>query len=126
MDKYAKNDAAEELAEEIDNKEEETAEKGDEAGEGKDGMVSMMRSKEEKKKEKNGLPTSMDVEDYDYGLRIELNNENLDKLGIKTLPKVGDTMTVEAKVEVTSTGENAGKDGESKNVSLQITDMKLE
>lgn len=73
----------------------------------------------------------MELEDhrpeYPYGLRIDLNNESLDKLGIKELPEIGETMVMMAKVEVVSVGSHAHKGGDKhRNVDLQITEMGFE
>lgn len=64
---------------------------------------------------------------YPYGLSIELDDEALDKLGVKTLPKVGSVQTLVARVEVTSVSSNQGPDKQKRErVSLQITDCCLE
>jgi hypothetical protein len=64
---------------------------------------------------------------YSYGLCINLNKDELEKLGITALPKVGSEMMVHAKVYVKSTSayETQGE-GKDMNVSLQITDMAIE
>lgn len=59
---------------------------------------------------------------YPYGTRITLDSDTLDKLGIKTLPAVGNELMIEAKVRVISVSESDN----SKSVELQITDMDLE
>lgn len=59
---------------------------------------------------------------YPWGTRINLESDTLDKLGIKTLPAVGDELMIEAKVRVISVRESDN----SKSVELQITDMDLE
>lgn len=65
--------------------------------------------------------------DYPYGLCLNLDDEHLKKLGIKSLPDVGDTMTVEATVKVTSVSQNSSERGSnSRRVELQITKMSLE
>ncbi len=87
-------------------------------------LNSMKVTKSEAKKEFESV--SVDTPEYPYGLRIDLNNESLEKLGIADLPKVGEKMTVLAKVEVRSSSQSSYKEGEDrKNVSLQITDMSV-
>lgn len=91
-------------------------------------LVSMKNAKKKDKKKDAGccVPSCGPDEAYPYGLRIELNEDSLDKLGIDKLPGVGDEMEVEAKVEVQSVSENAYQDGENRrSVSLQITKMSL-
>jgi hypothetical protein len=92
------------------------------------GMVSMKRSKteikEEKERWKDCGPGDSDV--YPYGLELRLENHSLDKLGIDSLPKVGEKMRIEAVavVESASSNEVLGKDGKAKpaqrNLTLQI------
>lgn len=61
--------------------------------------------------------------EYPYGLSLNLENESLEKLGISTLPKVGETMTIIAKVKVTSVSMHEGENRtKAKSVTLQITD----
>lgn len=68
-----------------------------------------------------------DAPKYPYGLRIDLNQESLKKLGILSLPRVGDEFMLHAKVEVCCTSENENIKGEMQaNVGLQIMEMALE
>lgn len=63
---------------------------------------------------------------YPYGLCICLDESSLKKLGIKSLPEVGATMTITAKVQVKSVGKyDSMHDGVRRNMDLQITDMDL-
>lgn len=67
---------------------------------------------------------------YPYGLRICLNNEGLQKLGITTLPGINERMVLHALVEVVQVSESEYQEGDggshaSRNVDLQITDMEL-
>ena len=111
MAKRTREEAAEELDGEVEK------EKG--------GMVSLKRTKAEKKENGGGpVPSNIDP-DYDYGTRISLNKTSLDKLGIDTLPKVGEKLHIDAMVEVVSISSNASKDSNSKSVEFQITDMKI-
>lgn len=65
-------------------------------------------------------------DEYPYGTRLDLSNESLDKLGIKTLPEVGSSFMIECKVTVIGSRQNATKDKTSRTLELQITDMDLE
>ena len=73
--------------------------------------------------EKNEIEPAIGNQDgYPWGTRIDLESDTLDKLGIKTLPAVGDELMIEAKVRVISVRESDN----SRSVELQITDMYLE
>jgi hypothetical protein len=72
----------------------------------RDGFVDMKRSKEEKKEYGSVSPAR---EDYPYGLRIDLNDDQMEKLGME-LPTVGSTVTLCMKgtverAELRDTGE---------------------
>lgn len=67
----------------------------------------------------------MDEPAYPYGLCITLDAEQLDKLGINTLPKVGAEMMIKAKAYVKSTSAYETQGGKDMSVSLQITDLDL-
>lgn len=86
-------------------------------------MVSLKLTQKEAKK-RDEPPTLADRPKFPFGSQIHLENEVLDKLGMKTLPKVGATMEIMAKVEVTSvhSSERAGG-GKDRSVGLQITDL---
>lgn len=88
-------------------------------------LVSMKQSKKEKKASEPCCGTSSS-EDYPYGLRLDLNDETLEKLGIDDLPAVGDDLDLDAEVQVRSVSENQyeGED-RRRSVTLQITKMKL-
>lgn len=69
---------------------------------------------------------ALDAPEYPYGLRLDLGGESLEKLGVTSLPKVGDVMTITAKVRVTGARqhEDEGTKGKvHKSMSLQITDL---
>lgn len=63
---------------------------------------------------------------YPYGLCINLDEQQLDALGLKDSPKVGGTVTIQAKAEITSVSENQTQDGTRRSLSIQITDLGLE
>ena len=63
---------------------------------------------------------------YPYGLNLRLENEAIDKLGIKEMPEVGEEVMVMAKAKVESCSMNEQSDGKKyRTISLQITDMML-
>ena len=67
-----------------------------------------------------------DEEKYPWGLRINLDSDELEKLGITDLPKVGEDIKLEAVVRVQSVSEleEVGNDVD-RSVGLQITKMGL-
>lgn len=74
-------------------------------------------------------PSNMICSDneYPYGLCLNLEDEQIKKLGISKLPEVGETMTLTAKVEVSSLSQRDTREGGKKSsLSLQITDMAVE
>lgn len=92
-------------------------------------MVSMERTEKEKKAEREKYSPSIGEDsgpDYPYGTRIRLEKAEIDKLGWKDLPAVGEEMTVIAKVCVTMVEENYSKTNERCTVELQITEMGIE
>lgn len=86
-------------------------------------LTDLKRSKKEKKDSDIAIDTSR--EDYSYGLRVDLNDEEITKLGIP-LPDVGASMVIVAQAKVISVRESADTNGKDRNIELQITKMKLE
>lgn len=73
--------------------------------------------------------TPMSGEDgpvYPWGLAVTLDDESLSALDLSSLPKVGATLMLLAKVDVTSSSENKTGDGVRRSLSLQITDLALD
>jgi hypothetical protein len=68
----------------------------------------------------------LDEPSYPYGLCIRLGKDELEKLGVTALPKVGSEMMISAKVFVKSVSsyqtQGAGNDT---SMELQITDMEI-
>lgn len=71
-------------------------------------------------------PVNPDSYKYPYGLKICLSKEELDKLGIKELPKLGANMKVMATVEVCGVSMSEYEGGEYRSVDLQIVEMGIE
>lgn len=89
-------------------------------------LVSLKKTKAQKKSSAPQLASGPSGEDYSYGTRLSLGKDELEKLGIKDMPKVGTKFKLEAEVEVVSVSANAGKDHDSRDMGLQITAMCLE
>lgn len=96
-------------------------------------LVSMKRSAADKRKDM-GSPCSVEsiAPDYPWGLCVNMDGDELDKLGLKDLPEVGTEFMLMAKVKVTSVNQSAseskkkGEYDESRRITLQITDLALE
>jgi len=88
-------------------------------------LVNMKLSKKEAKADSE--TSIIDSPRYPWGLSINLDEESLTKLGVKELPKTGDSKMVVAYVDVTETHESDSIDGKKRrNIRLQITDMSIE
>jgi hypothetical protein len=89
-------------------------------------MINMQLSKEEANEEAGISP---EAPKYPYGLCICLDDDSLKKLGITTLPTVGQEMVVMARVKVTATRayetQSEDKADSEQSVDLQITDMDI-
>lgn len=96
-------------------------------------MKDMARSAEDLKKDMS-IPSPVAVRAegpmYPYGLCLSLNDETLAKLGIKTLPGVGDMIHLVAMAKVTCASESETSTEGGKEVrrcvELQITHMACE
>lgn len=81
---------------------------------------------EEKEIKDFSMPQPADTAKYPHGLRISLGKEELKKLGIQDIPKVGEEIKIEAIVEVVEVSSEAeGGDERSHRVSLQIKEMEV-
>lgn len=80
------------------------------------------------KPEREEMPGEIERDEprYPYGLCISLGKDELEKLGITALPKVGGEMMIHAKAMIKSTSayETQGE-GTDMRVELQITDMAI-
>jgi len=91
-------------------------------------MVSMKRAADDRRGDSMaGASIEATAPDYPYGLCIHLDKEELDKLGITELPKIGIEMMLEVKAKVTRVSQSAAEGAdEQHNVELQITDIGIE
>ena len=91
-------------------------------------LVSMKKDKTENKPMEVPASPGDSSEEYPYGLRIRLENDELEKLGFKDLPEIGKSLkvTAEAAVQSISSNESVGSKGNKKCVELQITSMQLD
>lgn len=89
-----------------------------------------MRRKPPKREGKSDAVSSFDESPFAYGLRVDLDDESLTSLGMKTMPAVGTKMAVYAVAEVVAVRENEsirnGKKSVDRNVELQLQRMAVE
>jgi len=95
-------------------------------------MVNMAMKAEKEGKSDScccGAPCSCESDKprYPWGLQLSLENEQLQAMGISAMPKVGETMTLQATVKITRCSEEEREGAEAnRSISLQITDLGLE
>jgi len=87
--------------------------------------MAMINMKQKAETEEKPGEIEMDEPKYPYGLCINLDKEQLDKLGITALPQVGAQMTIMAKAYVKSTSAYETQGGKDMSIGLQITDMEI-
>ena len=83
-------------------------------------MIDMKRSEADMASEADAIPA--DVGQYPYGLCINMDKDELDKLGITELPAIGAEVHLVAVGTVTRISQSTGMD-ESMSMSVQITMM---
>ncbi len=88
-------------------------------------LISMKRSKKEQNREKNDMAVPMSRDEYPYGLTLELSTEQLDKLDIDQLPKVGKKYRLHAECAVKSASVHERDGKRDRNLSLQVTRLAL-
>ena len=86
--------------------------------------MALINMKQQPKREEMPGEIEADEPRYPHGLCLTLGKEELEKLGISALPKVGTEMTITAKsyVKMTRAYETQGE-GKEMGIELQITDM---
>lgn len=91
-------------------------------------MKSMKITAAERKAKRDRYKTCspIDGDVYPYGLSVLLENDSIDKLDLKSLPDVGATMALTAKVKVVSVeSREHSEGGKNRSISLQIVAMNL-
>jgi hypothetical protein len=91
----------------------------------KSSLINMEMSKEEAKE--YSAPSESEAPKYPWGLCLTLNDDSLEKLGVKTLPAAGSVVTITAKATVSGIRETQTQGGDSEaSMDLQITDMTID
>ncbi len=88
-------------------------------------LVSMKRTKKDKKRHNSDHAISESGEDFPFGLAISLDDESLTKLGIKDLPAVGTAMIVVGVGKVESVSERSDERRVSRNVRIQLEKLEV-
>lgn len=89
-------------------------------------IVPMERTAAERQASQKAMEASAkNAPEYPYGLSLHLGDEELSKLGISGVPKVGDEYHVlaVAKVHSATHSEREGNGGAHRSVELQLTHM---
>lgn len=63
--------------------------------------------------------------EYPWGLRVTLENEQIEALGVTVLPQVDSVMTFSASARVTSQSITSNQNGDERTVTLQIEKMEI-
>jgi hypothetical protein len=63
--------------------------------------------------------------EYPWGLRVTLENEQLEALGMTVLPQVDSVMTFSASARVTNQSITSNQNGDERMVTLQIEKMEI-
>lgn len=79
-----------------------------------------------KEKEKQLEATPCPDSEYPYGMRLHLDTEALEKLGISELPEVGTELMLMAKVVVQDVHSSDSAHGSNRSIGIQLTDAALE
>lgn len=86
-------------------------------------LIDLKRTKAEKK-EAIKCPTIGSTSDYPYGLELRLGSDELEKLGMKELPAVGEEYTLTAHCVVTDVSQHSDQSGDDRrNVTVQVQKM---
>lgn len=90
-------------------------------------LVDMKRTKAERAADKKACNVPFSGEDYPYGLSIRLGRDELEKLGITTLPQVGEELELNAVAYVKSASEEQRDGGKKeRRIELELRKMELE
>ena len=90
-------------------------------------MSKLVDLKMTKKEKKESAPTAVSgMPDYPWGTRLSLNDEALEKLGMKTLPRVGDKVQVTGVGVITSVSQHESEKREDRNVEIQIQQIGID
>lgn len=81
-------------------------------------MTHMARSKQERQEATK--PRDIGGDKYPYGLRVRLGHEEMSKLGMDSMPKVGDRVQLHSHAHVVSASEHHHEGDETPNRSVEL------
>jgi len=81
-------------------------------------MTHMARSKKERTESMK--PRDINGDKYPYGLRVRLGHEEMSKLGMDSMPKVGDKVHLQSHAHVVSASESSHEGDEEPNRSVEL------
>jgi hypothetical protein len=81
-------------------------------------LTHMARSKKERTESMK--PRDINGDKYPYGLRVRLGHEEMSKLGIDSMPKVGDKVHLHSHAHVVSASESSHEGDEEPNRSVEL------
>jgi len=87
-------------------------------------MIKLIDMKHPKASKEKAMTAEIERDRYPYGLRIRLENDDLEKLGLEKLPESGARFTVMGDATVIGTNESADE-GREKRRSLELQIRKL-
>ena len=83
-------------------------------------LIDLKRTSADKKENESMLSSEVEAEDYAWGLQLDLQSDELEKLGVDKL-SVGDEFEITAMVRVKSFSENdSDEGGKNKSAGLLI------
>lgn len=89
-------------------------------------LMSMAQKSGEGKEETAEIAAEASTPKFPYGLCLCLNEEALEKLGWKDLPKVGAKFNIEARGVVTAVRSIEGQEHSTQSVDIQLTDLGID
>lgn len=88
-------------------------------------LFSMKRQKDEKNDDKACDPCHAESPDYPYGTRLNLEEDQLESLGLKAMPAAGAQIRIEGVGEVIGVREEQIEGKIRRSLEIQITDLGL-
>ena len=89
-------------------------------------LQNMAMTPAEAKEYNSPMTSAEEAPKYPYGLSIDLNGDSMTKLGITTLPAVGEEVAITAVAKVTRISAYEEQSGSEQCMGLQITMMELD
>lgn len=88
-------------------------------------LTPLKRTPAERKDKEAQMQAGPEVDQYPYGCALDLATDELDKLGVKELPEVGDLFHIKALGKVTRVSANEHSAGRERSICIQLTHLEL-